>query len=90
MKGCARSYNFLTVCTHPQYLLLHEMHFLIRQLLKEYPTQFVVLQKKKKTVDELKKDDIPNYMEKEELALFLKTVSNQGLEMDFQVFLTLS
>lgn len=61
-----------------------------KELIKKDPTQFVVLQKKKKTVDELKKDDIPNYLEKEELALFLKTVANQGLEMDFPVFLTLS
>jgi integrase len=61
-----------------------------KELIKKDPTQFVVLQKKKKTVEELKKDDIPNYMEKEELALFLKTVAIQGLEMDFPVFLTLS
>ncbi|GAE36464.1 hypothetical protein JCM9157_3652 [Halalkalibacter akibai JCM 9157] len=46
-----------------------------KELIKKDPTLFVVLQKKKKTIEELKKDDIPKYMEKEELALFLKTVA---------------
>lgn len=61
-----------------------------KELIKKDPTQYVVLQKKKKTIDELKKDEIPNFMEKEELALFLKTAANQGLEMDYPVFLTLA
>lgn len=61
-----------------------------KELIKKDPTQFVVLQKKKKTIEDLKKNDISNYMEKEELALFLKTVATQGLEMDYPVFLTLS
>ncbi|KGX90044.1 tyrosine-type recombinase/integrase [Pontibacillus marinus] len=61
-----------------------------KELIKKDPTQFVVLQKKKKTIEQLKEQDIPKYMEKEELALFLKTAAKQGLEMDFPIFLTLS
>ena len=60
------------------------------ELIKKDPTQFVVLQKKKKTIEQLKKPDIPKYMEKEELDLFLETAEKHGLEMDFPVFLTLS
>lgn len=61
-----------------------------RELIKNDPTQFVVLQKKKKTIEQLKEQDIPKYMEKEELALFLETAAKHGLELDFPVFLTLS
>lgn len=61
-----------------------------KELIKKDPTQFVVLRKKKKNIDDLKKEDVPKYMEKEELALFLETAANQGLEMDFPIFLTLS
>jgi integrase len=60
------------------------------ELIKKDPTQFLVLQKKKKTIEELKEPDIPKFMEKEELALFLETAEKQGLEMDFPVFLTLA
>lgn len=34
--------------------------------------------------------EIPKYMKKEELNLFLKTAANQGLELDFLIFPTLS
>lgn len=61
-----------------------------KDLIKNDPTQFVVLQKKKKTIEQLKEADIPKYMEKEELALFLETAAKRGLEMDFPIFLTLS
>ncbi len=61
-----------------------------RELIKKDPTQFVVLQKKKKTIEQLKERDIPRYMEKEELALFLETAVKHGLELDFPVFLTLA
>jgi len=61
-----------------------------KEHIKKDPTQFVVLQKKKKTIDELAKPQIPEYMEKQELALFLETAAKHGLEIDFSVFLTLS
>jgi integrase len=61
-----------------------------KELIKNDPTQYVVLQKKKKTIEQLKEQDIPKYMEKEELDLFLDTAEKHGLEIDFPVFLTLS
>jgi integrase len=60
------------------------------EYIKKDPTQFVVLQKKKKTIEELAKAPIPKYMEKRELALFLETAATHGLEMDYSTFLTLS
>jgi integrase len=61
-----------------------------KELIKNDSTQFVVLKKKKKTIEQLKSPEISNYMEKEDLALFLETAANKGLKMDFPAFLTLS
>jgi len=38
----------------------------------------------------LEEEEIPKYLEKEELALFLKTAKEQGLELDYLIFLILS
>jgi len=38
----------------------------------------------------LEKEEVPKYLEKEELALFLKTAREQGLELDYLMFLILS
>ncbi|AUJ25216.1 site-specific integrase [Virgibacillus dokdonensis] len=47
--------------------------------------------KKKKTVEDLENEtDLPKYMEKEELAIFLKTAYKQGLHLDHPIFLTLA
>lgn len=35
-------------------------------------------------------EEIPKYLEKEELALLLKTAKEQGLELDYLIFLILS
>lgn len=43
-----------------------------------------------KTIEELEENQIPKYMEKEELYLFLETAKKQGLEMDYLAFLILS
>lgn len=62
-----------------------------KDLIKTDPTQFARLPRSITTVDELEKRvDIPKYMEKEELALFLKTALEQGLDGDYETFLTLA
>lgn len=61
-----------------------------KDLIKKDPTAFVVLQKVKKTIEQLKQPEIPKYMEKEELALILDTAAKKGLEMGLLIFLTLA
>ncbi|MGE7921114.1 tyrosine-type recombinase/integrase [Viridibacillus sp. NPDC093762] len=60
------------------------------ELIKKDPTEFAYLKKGKKTIEQLEEEEIPKYLEKEELALFLKTAKNQGLALDYLMFLTLS
>lgn len=60
------------------------------ELIKKDPTAFVILKKEKKTLEELKEPEIPKYLEKEELTLFLDTAAKKGLEKDFLIFLVLS
>jgi hypothetical protein len=48
------------------------------------------LKKDRKTVEELEEQDIPKYMEKEELTLLLQTAAQKGLDLDYLIFLTLS
>ncbi|MBO0995684.1 site-specific integrase [Bacillus sp. SD088] len=48
------------------------------------------LKKEKKTIEQLEEEEIPKYLEKEELALFLKTAEDYGLEHDYLMFLILS
>lgn len=59
------------------------------ELIKKDPTEFAYLKKDKKTIEQLE-EEIPKYLEKEELALFLKTAKNHGLEHDYLMFLILS
>lgn len=47
-------------------------------VIKKDPTEYAYLKKDKKTIEELEEDEIPKYLEKEELALFLKTASIKG------------
>ncbi|OIJ11347.1 site-specific integrase [Anaerobacillus alkalilacustris] len=54
------------------------------------PTQYAYLKKDQKTIEELENEQVPKFMEKEELSLFLKTANNQGLYMDYEMFLLLS
>ncbi|QNK88689.1 tyrosine-type recombinase/integrase [Sporosarcina sp. resist] len=60
------------------------------ELIKKDPTEFAYLKKNKKTIEQLEEEEIPKYLEKEELALFLSTAKNQGLELDYLMFLILS
>ncbi|WP_130068203.1 tyrosine-type recombinase/integrase [Bacillus albus] len=57
------------------------------EVIKNNPLEFVVLPKKQQTVEELEeqKNEI-KYLEKEELALFLNTAKETGLESDYVTF----
>lgn len=59
-------------------------------IIKKNPTEFAYLKKNRKSIEELEEQEIPKYMEKEELALLLKTSANKGLDLDYLIFLTLS
>jgi len=60
------------------------------EIIKKDPSEFAYLKKDKKTIEQLEEEEIPRYLEKEELALFLKTAKEQGLELDYLMFLSLS
>lgn len=61
------------------------------ELIKNNPSQFATVPKTQITVEELEnEEEIPKYLEKEELSLFLKTAKEKGLDKDYVVFLTLS
>ena len=51
------------------------------EVIKKDPTEFAFVRKPKQTIEEL-----PKYLEKEELALFLKTADEHGLELDNVIF----
>lgn len=56
---------------------------------KADPTQYAFIPKVQKTIEEVESNELPKYLEKEELAVFLKTVRVMGLEQDLAIFLTL-
>ncbi len=61
------------------------------EVIKKDPTEYAYVAKKKKTVEDLENEtDLPKYMEKEELAIFLKTAYKRGLHLDYPIFLTLA
>lgn len=62
------------------------------ELIKKDPTEFAYLKKDRKSIEELEEEEeeIPKYLEKDELALFLKTAQQHGLELDYLMFLVLS
>ena len=60
------------------------------EVIKRDPTEFTSIKKPMKTIEELEENQIPKYMEKEELYLFLETAKKQGLKMDSLAFLILS
>lgn len=60
------------------------------EVIKKDPTEYTYLKKDKKTIEQLEEEEIPKYLEKEELALFLKTARENGLELDYLMFLILS
>lgn len=60
-------------------------------MLKVDPTQYAKVPKTQQTVEDIEnKDAIPKYLEKQELALFLKTAQEKGLPGDYEIFLTLA
>lgn len=60
-------------------------------MIKVDPTEYAYVPKSQKTVEELEQEkEVPNYLEKEELALFLRTAKDKGLEQDYPIFLTLA
>ena len=60
------------------------------EAIKKDPTEYAYLKKDKKTIEQLEEEEIPKYLEKEELALFLNTAREHGLELDYLMFLILS
>lgn len=60
------------------------------ELIKKDPTEFAYVKKDKKTIEQLEEEEVPNYLEKEELALFLETAKQHGLEHDYLAFLILA
>lgn len=61
------------------------------EVLKNDPTQYAIVPKSQITVEELEQEkEIPKYLEKEELAIFLQTAKEHGLNRDYPIFLTLA
>lgn len=60
------------------------------ELIKKDPTEFAYLKKDKKSIDDFEENEIPKYMEKDELAIFLKTARTEGLALDYIMFLVLA
>jgi integrase len=55
--------------------------------IKVDPTHYAVIPKTQKTVEEIEEEaDIPKYLEKEELVIFLETARKSGLDGDYTVF----
>ncbi|MEK4986872.1 tyrosine-type recombinase/integrase [Listeria sp. FSL L8-0308] len=60
-------------------------------VIRNDPTQYAYVPKTQKTIDELENQgEEIKYLEKEELALFLKTAQEKGLDGDCESFLTLA
>lgn len=60
-------------------------------LIKVDPTEYARIPRTVKTVEHIENsEDVPKYLEKEDLALFLRTAKEKGLDSDYTVFLTLA
>jgi len=60
------------------------------KIITENPTTYAVVPKTAITVQDIEQGEIPKYLEKEELALFLKTAKEKGLQFDYEIFRLLS
>lgn len=61
------------------------------EVIKNDPTQYAKLPRPQKTVEEIENEEqLIKYLEKEELARFLQTAKEQGLERDYAIFTTLA
>jgi integrase len=59
--------------------------------IKQNPTQYAKVPKKRKTVEQLEAEtEVPKYLEKEELAVFLDYAKKHGLDGDYAIFLLLA
>lgn len=62
-----------------------------REYTRKDPTQFAYIPKDQVTVEQLEQqEEIPKYLEKDQLKLFLETANSKGLEGDYPIFLTLA
>jgi integrase len=59
------------------------------ELIKSNPTEYTKVPKQKKTIEDIENDKI-KFLEKEELAIFLKAAKEHGLYMDYVIFSTLA
>ncbi|WP_059050029.1 site-specific integrase [Paenibacillus senegalimassiliensis] len=61
------------------------------RILKINPTEYSKVPRKQKTVAEIEsREDIPRYMEKEQLAKFLRTAKIHGKDKDYNLFMVLA
>ncbi|TYS67018.1 site-specific integrase [Sutcliffiella horikoshii] len=64
---------------------------MIWDIIKASPAEMVILPKQQATIEEIEKEEIlENYLEKNELKLFLSTVKNKGLPSDEVIFTLLA
>lgn len=62
-----------------------------KSVIKTDPTLYSYIPKTRQTVEEIeKKSEVINYLEKEELALFLEAARTKGLERDYIIFMMLA
>ncbi|WP_282943227.1 site-specific integrase [Paenibacillus sp. RC67] len=60
-------------------------------ILKTNPTQYATVSRTQKTVEDIENTkEIPKYLEKEQLSLFLGAAKEKGLSGDYAMFLTLA
>lgn len=60
-------------------------------IIKVNPTQFAKVHRTQKTVEDIENtNEVPKYLEKEQLSLFLRTAKENGLDGDYAIFLTLA
>jgi integrase len=61
------------------------------ELIKKDPTEYAYVPKTVKSVEELEQEEeIPNFLEKEELSKFLNVAKEKGLERDYPIFMLLA
>lgn len=76
--------------THSTGIMIFE-HGVKIGALKINPANGAYVPKDVKTVKDLEENkEIPKYLEKDELALFLETAKSHGLEFDYEIFTTLA
>lgn len=60
------------------------------EVIKRDPTEHTKITRKKKTVEELEEEELPKFMEKEELTSFLIAVNENMKHQDYAIFLMLA